>query len=432
MYVKKRRGLLALAAISASVAFAGIGAGGAQATLVSSCTGDSIAGQGSSLQAAAQASWTTKFKTNMNGGCTTGPTVSYTATSSGRCLATWRADGTTPVNTAVHFCGTDDAPTEAQIPNINAGTGASVLSIPVAQAAIAFVVNPPANCTITSATQTTLERAFRLASTWADLGATGAGCTAAVTPVGRADSSGTTYQVKHWFTGVTTTGLTGAGTETWGGPQGTNSYQGTNTVWPGPVTVVKSQSGCLMATPCAGGANSGSGGGDEVKTVGTISGSIGYAALADARSVFASGTYSSLKWIKVQSGLTTVDPSSNGVVSTKGTSNCTTSNGSYRTGGTSGDLPAAATDSWADVYLANAGTGYPLCTLTWDTALTNYSAHWGATTGPSIATSVRDYLHYVVGTLGGQADGLGAESDYQIIPEDVQTKATAGIQLITG
>jgi hypothetical protein len=424
MKFNSRRGLVALATVAASVAVSGIGAGGAQAALLSPCAGSNIEGQGSSLQGAAQDIWTSVvgsvgFNNNMNGGCTTSPTVRYTRTSSGQCLNKWHADGTTAWDTTVAYCGTDDAPTAAQIANINAstasgGSGSSVLSIPVAQAAIAILVNPPAGCSITTATAATLEQAFRGAvTTWAGLGGTGCGA-ATITRVRRNDSSGTTYQLKHWLTTQTGTAVH-AGT-TWGG------LQGANTTWPGTTTA--SQSGCSMAFPCGGGANSGSGGGDEVKTVGVTSGSLGYAALSDARSVTATGTYPTLKWIQVRQGSTTTDPSSNGLSSTKARSNCPTANNAY------GTLPASTTASWADVYETTPGFFYPLCTLTWDTALADYTPRYGAG-GQAIATTVHDYLNYVLNTSGGQADALTSNNDYGALGTDVRTAATAGIAEIT-
>lgn len=439
MNIKTRRLGLALAAVSASVACMGIGAGGAQATLTAACNGHSIAGQGSSLQNAAQQSWVTGFKMNMNGGCTTGPTVTYTATSSGRCLNTWKADGTTPVNTAVAFCGTDDAPTDAQITNINTATGGKVLSIPVAQAAIAIIVNPPAGCTIDTVTQGQVESVYRLATaTWTNLGGTAAACNAHVEPIARADGSGTTYQLKHFFTAVTTGALNAGGTTWSGNTTANNSYQlpDRNTLWPS-AAVTLSKTGCLDTCPV--GAGAGSGGGDEVRTVGATPNSIGYAALSDARAVAwttsAPGvrTYSNLKWVplKLNGALTPVaDPSSNGFTETKGTSNCVPTAGAYTNVHTI-SVPNSATASWADVYQTNPGNQtYGLCTLTWVTALTDYT-HWGATSS-DIATTVRDYLHYVVNPLGGQADGLGVESDYQVLPSDIREVATTGVQEITG
>jgi hypothetical protein len=422
MRVKGRRGLITLAAVTASVAVSGIGAGGAQAALHTPCTGNNIAGQGSSLQRGAQNIWTASFKTNMNGGCTTGPTAGYTATSSGACLNKWHADNVTAFDNTVAFCGTDDAPTTTQITNINTpvatgGSGAKVLSIPVAQAAIAILANPPAGCSITAVSPSNLEQAFRGSiTTWAGLGGTGCG-TATITRVVRRDSSGTTYQLKHYL-GVQN-GAAVHGTLTWANLQDPANNQ----TWPGTTTT--SQSGCLMAFPCGGGANSGSGGGDEAKTVGVTSGGLGYAALSDARSVYASTTYTNLKWLKITGALgTTIDPSTNNLSETAAKSNCPSTNGSY------GTLPASTTVTWANVYESSAGSAYPICTLTWDTALTDYSQAFGVN-GTKVATTVHDYLGYVLNTAGGQADALSSNNDYAPLPEDVSTSAVAGLAEIT-
>jgi hypothetical protein len=419
MKIKTRRLGLALAAVSATMAVSGIGAGGAQAALPGHCLGSSsVAGVGSSLQGAAQNIWKTSFGTASaaNGGCS-GKSATYTATSSGNCLATFGAGGAA-INTSISFCGTDDAPDATQIANITTTGGSAPLSIPVAQSAIAIVVNPPSGCTVTTITPAQLETAFRgAAANWAALGGSGT-CTAAVNPVVRNDNSGTTYQLKHYLTtansAVVHNGLT------WAGLQGGTN----NTTWPG--TVTKSQSGCAtaMSLPCSGGANSGSGGSDEVRTVAATSGSIGYAALSDARAVYTAlvGTSPNLKWVNLRPALTAINPSTNGLSTTKANSNCPTANSAY------GTLPSA-TGNWSGVYLSAAGSAYPICTLTWDLALSNYASKYGAGSG-NIAQTTKDYLHYVL--LGGQADGLSSANDYQVLPHDVNTVATAGVGEITG
>lgn len=437
MRFKGRQGLVALAAVAASVAVSGIGAGSAAAALPAPCTGSNIEGQGSSLQGAAQTIWTSLDSTttgfNFNtagGGCNTPrPTVRYTPTSSGRCLDTWGASSGSPasVNTTIAYCGTDDAPTSAQITTINSATRSNVLSIPVAQAAIAVLANPPHNCHVTSITRAQLETILRGHTVnWTFIGGVGAECDTHITPIVRADASGTTYQVKRYLTGANTAAVHGS--FSWKDLQAPSR----NTTWPAGVDF--SRSGCFMT--CSGAGGSGSGGGDEVKTVGATANGFGYAALADARSVYATTTYTTLRWLRIDTvgdGTGTVDPSTNGLSETKGTSTCATANGTYATT-TGTELPASVTSAWDDVYLRNAGGTYPLCTLTWDTALTLYEPHWGsgATNGTNLARTVRDYLHYVLNPNGGQADALGTENDYARLPTDVRTLATAGVTEIGG
>src|SRR5262249_4419695 len=152
--------------------------------------------------------------------------------------------------------------------------------------------------------------------------------------------------------------------------------------------------------------NSGSGGGDEVRTVGATGGSIGYAALSDARSVYASlgggaasPTWPNLKWIPIRNTtlLTNVDPSTNNLSATKTNSGCATTSGTYTPPSGSG-----ATGNWSGVYVSSSTNQYPICTLTWDLAVTDYTPAWGAT-GTDYDQSVRDYLGYVTSS-GGQAD----------------------------
>jgi ABC-type phosphate transport system substrate-binding protein len=424
----KKAGVLALAA-TAAMAVAGAGAGSAQASLLTACGGSNIHGEGSSLQNAAQGVWTTRFNINTNGGCTVAgrnPRVTYTATSSGRCMnGKWGADGVTALDTTVHYCGTDDAPTTGQITNINAATRASVLSIPVTQAAIAIVVNPPAGCTISSITPSDLEKVWRgNITTWAGITGTSGCGTNTITRVVRADSSGTSYQLKHYLNSQNSAAVCSAAgrtTTTWAGLQDPTL----NTVWP---SVCDSPSTGVTYSLAGGlGPAAGSGGGDEAKTVLNTTGSIGYAALADARrSYTGSGNY---RWIPIRSGLSTINPSTNGLSTTAANSNCTTAANAY------GSTLPSATSSWAGVYLVNASTNYPICTLTWDLAVTDYSRAWtGSPTGQAIATTVRDYLNYVNLSLGGQADVVG--NDYAALPAgggtgDVQAAAAAGIAQIT-
>jgi ABC-type phosphate transport system substrate-binding protein len=431
MNIKTRRLGLALAAASATVAFAGLGAGGAQAALPGHCLGSNITAQGSSLQGAAQDIWTGAvggggFNVSSSG-CNGAnkPTVAYDRTGSGACLTGFGANGGA-AGTTYAFCGTDDAPDSTQIANVTTATGGQVLSIPVAQSAIAIVVNPPAGCAVTTLTPAQIESVFRGATTaWSSIGS--GSCSGTITRVVRNDGSGTTYQLKHYLSTINPGAVSGS--LTWADLQSAAN----NTTWPG--TVTKSQSGCAsaMALPCSGGANSGSGGGDEVRTVGAAGSSIGYAALPDARAVYAAlgapgaNTWPNLSWTNIRTGTTTTpNPSLNGVSATKSNSNCPTGNNSYS------PLPASgATGDWSGTYRANSGSAYPLCTLTWDLALSNYtSGTWGAGAG-SIAQTVKDYLGYAV-SAAGQSDALSSANDYQVLPADVLATASAGVAEITG
>ncbi|WP_155892226.1 substrate-binding domain-containing protein [Conexibacter woesei] len=405
----KKVSVLALAA-TAAMALSGIGAGSAHASFTP-CAGSNIAGEGSSLQRSAQTAWTAGFRTSV---CAT-PTVTYTATSSGRCMDKWGASGGA-LQTAVNYCGTDDAPTSTQVTNINTATGAGVLSIPVTQAAIAIVVNPPAGCTITEITPANLERVFNGTTTaWSSI-ATGGSCTGTIDRVVRTDSSGTSYQLKHYLFNQNSSAV--CGTRTWADLQASAD----NTNWPSACNrtgVHYSESGCPSA--CAG-AGTGSGGGDEAKTVSAKPGTIGYVALSDARSIYVAG--GNYRWIgiRIPAESATYDPSSNGLSTTVANSNCTTASRSYA----SGTFPLA-TASWSGVYLTDHGSGYPICTLTWDLATNNYAAGWGSPAGGRIANTVFDYLNYTISTAGATANN---NKDYQRLPTDVRTAAQSGVNAI--
>jgi ABC-type phosphate transport system substrate-binding protein len=433
MKTKNRRWLLAFAAVLSVMAVSGIGASGASAALGAPCSGTTnITGQGSSLQGAAQDIWTATFNTHPTG-CNGAlkPPVKYDRSSSGACLSGFGATGLA-VNKNFAFCGTDDAPSNAELESITTTAGgAKALTIPVAQAAIAVVINPPANCMVTSGTVTPaqVEQAFRGTTTnWTALGGAGTGCDNPINRVVRADNSGTTFQFKHYL-GTLNGAVVHAG-QTWTGLQGGAN----NTTWPHPTSatspLVRSTLGCnsFMTLPClthGSISTTGSGGADEVRTVGANPGSIGYAALSDARAVLkgTEGTWPTLSWLKITNAVGVgQDPSTNGVTTANGTSNCNTNNGAY---GAAASLPSA-TQSWTNVFLVNANNLYPICTLTWDLAFNNYTQA-GFPSGTNVARTVTDYLQYVLTPTGGQLTALGSENDYATLPADVRATGLAGI-----
>jgi hypothetical protein len=74
-------------------------------------------------------------------------------------------------------------------------------------------------------------------------------------------------------------------------------------------------------------------------------------------------------------------------------------------------------DDWSGNYGGNPNTNkhYPICTLTWDIALNSYmTAGFGAGSS-NFATSVQNYLTYVITPTGGQTDY--AEQDYLALEE---------------
>src|SRR5215813_11773099 len=102
--------------VVAALGFGALNAGAAAAA--PACTGNSITGQGASLQKIAQQNvWGPNFGNVI---CNKGslPKISYNSTGSGAGLKEWNYDGVKgSINTGLAWISTDDAPTAAQIAN---------------------------------------------------------------------------------------------------------------------------------------------------------------------------------------------------------------------------------------------------------------------------------------------------------------------------
>src|SRR5262249_31106814 len=138
------------------------------------------------------------------------PSVSYVSSSSGAGMALWSAFGGSTIDHERQFIGTDQPPTATEIQSIDAATkaesptgeGTHLLVIPVSQTSIAIIVNPPAGCTMTRIKGVALERTLRGGKKeWSDIAGAkgGSACEQPVTRVVPADSSGVTYQLKHYL-----------------------------------------------------------------------------------------------------------------------------------------------------------------------------------------------------------------------------------------
>ena len=380
-----RASLLAVLVVAA-LALSGLGASSASAA----CGATTLTGQGSSLQKVAQTEiWIPMWETE----CGTEPKIAYESTGSGPGLKAW--DFVEPgggINHERAFIGTDDAPTATQITNarMQADEAESVV-VPVGQTAIAIVANLPAECKFeesgveTGITNANLEKAFSgEAKTWAEIGATGTGCTATLTRVVRKEGSGTTFQFKNYLQQIQATPC--AGEPEWKNLEEVGAEEKPNITWPE----------CSNMAPER---PAGNGGGEVAETVKNMSGTIGYAALPDAKAKGATV-------LKLQNG------ESGGGVPTfakpgrleeesgkKGLANCV--NAVY-------DVPAGAQSAgtklnvdWSAVFGANptiGGANYPLCTLTYDLAWENYQT---ATFPAGVGTTIGKYLMMIVtnGTL---------------------------------
>ena len=406
-----------------------VGSAGAAFTL-KKCEGGAAHGEGSSLQNTAQDVWGSpgnKFDASAEG-CAAGPnmpTVTYTKSSSLPALEAWGV-GTGTFNSGDQYIATDEAPngskTTGQINEIFKASGESNVSvIPVIQAAIGVIVNPPENCTLPSTPQLAngpLEKAFRgegasasAAFTWAELGASGTGCNTPVKRVVRADGSGTTYQFKHYLFEINSK-ATPCLKLTWNQLQEEVTR---NTTWP------ESCEGHVLSPVVHslhnGEEGTGSGGGDEVKTVNKTDGSIGYAALADVEGNKTAGTtfLAEIQNNGTEAAGATFAAAGAGAKE----SNCAfTSYGAFPTGKNNAN--------WSKTYGSNPNisaavenaTAYPICTLTWDIALGSFSK---TAITESQARTVADYLNYVVKAEGGQKDAQG--TFYNALPKAVREQA---------
>jgi ABC-type phosphate transport system substrate-binding protein len=390
----------------ATVAAVGFGTGSAAASPL--CTGNSIIGEGSSLQKNAQLSvWVPKFHEEI---CNSGtePTVTYNATGSGAGLAAWNFDGVSgTINKTRQFIGTDDAPTTAQIKNTTSVTtggaskGAKVLTIPVTQTSIAAIAHPPAGCTVEAITNLDLQKVFNgTLLNWSQLetDSGGVACESPITRAVRFDSSGTTFQFKNYLFKINSKPLactTGEkeGHATWKELEPTGTP---NLTWPESCKEGETE---IKLSPVV--RPPAKGGGELVKKVKETEGTIGYAALPDAKggtaTILALQNNGKATAIKA----TYANPA-------KGTvANCLTT--VYSVPGNAresekenGGLNAA----WSNVFGAKtntskSGAGYPLCTLTYALAFHGYQKA-GFTEADEV--TVNDYLReYLVAETGQEA-----------------------------
>lgn len=409
MLMSKKGGLRTALLAGACVVALGATAGSASASHSCVAGSGSVVGKGASLQNVAQNSvWIPAY----NGSCAGSWQVStYRGGGSGGALANWGFNGNpfefngagNPLQVN-QYIGSDDAP-YATTPNpaISTGRGAldtftsrgagssSVVVVPVLQAAVAIIVNPPANCSLPGSPahidNVALEQAFDgSATTWSAIGATGAGCSASLTRAVRSDSSGTTYQFKHYLQVIDP-----SNSPTWASLQ----TAANNTTWPSGSTIV-----------------TGNGNGGVVTAVNANAGSIGYANLADVK---AAGSPPAI--LNVQNdGTGAASHWGDPVDLANGDANCDGAAyaGAYTT--------SAANQDWSGVYGGNPNANgtradlYPICALTYDIIAEQDATSTGSLTfGASEQATAKDYLSYVVDATEGQADISGFY--YKALPD---------------
>jgi ABC-type phosphate transport system substrate-binding protein len=442
--------------VSAAAIAALAAPGAANAALGAQCSGTNITAQGSSLQKDAQLNvWNPGFNTSTKSkaacagargqGTLAKPTVTYTSSGSGAGLEAWGVNKKTPNYETNAFVGTDEPPNSAQIAEIEANETKlipeTVESIPVVQESVAVLVNLPTGCVATSKKNkgrleldnVTLEGIYRGTITkWSQItedGDTlsGAGCNSAttITPIVRKDQSGTTHIFKKYLSLINEAAFTTEApkeeSKTW-----TQISEGPeNVTWPKTANVVRPAS---------------TGGGALINKVAETPSSVGYANLAEARlngnftpAPGKGGPETARFWAPVQSnGLGSTkqkfaDPSSNGDVATEAEANC--KNTEY----TNSEVPFPPTSvllPWNEVTTRTIQKKYTLCGLTYDLAFTSYSSYPSTSLGE--ATTVNNYLQFVVNAKGGGGQKLIAGHDYLALPKgNVLEEAQKGAANIT-
>lgn len=113
-----------------------------------------------------------------------------------------------------------------------------------------------------------------------------------------------------------------------------------------------------------------------------------------------------------------VDPSTNGEVATVADSNCAET---LYTNGKKKFPPPTTTELWNEVTTAKQQKNYDVCYITYDLALTKYSAFTKGTTVEEAPTeaearTVADYLGYELSTGPGGGQEAAAGNDYAKLP----------------
>lgn len=437
----RRAGSLACAILLVSVLSAFHAAGAA--ALGEQCSGSNAKGLGAFLQTRAHERWASKSEFGFNGssnsfacsgaqGSGGMPAVSYVPVASPAALHAWGADDgvlhSKEFEFSVHFLGTDIAPSGpvaeegTMLANMGKALGSSMAVVPVTQTAIAIAANPPAlpahsSCTVPRISAVQLQKVFSgEIKNWRQLNAAsdpalGGDCDQAITRIVRDESAGTTYQFKHYLNSVNPSPLqcSGEAKRTWAqlqAPFGGESPP--NTEWPrnsdcqegeGPVTTVAGPSAEGELGP--------------LSYVAEHPGTITYGSLPEAEQ------RAPKQIVNVYNGVKFAHPATN-----EGEANCGAAKYTRPAGWESGvDI------DWSQVYGSDPSIGeiaknaYPICTLTWEVAATNHFSK-------GVATTVHDYLAFVVAKEGGQA--AVRHAGYQDLPGPIVKAATAAIAHIDG
>lgn len=443
---------------AAVVALAAPGAASAEPIGVQ-CSGAGIEAQGASTQKLAQQTvWDPAFNTSASKQACNGtqgakgkPTVKYNSTGSGAGLKAFGAEKATPDYTNNAFVGTDEAPTATQKEEIEShATGAepkSLETIPVEQVAIAIIVHLPDGCKAENTAgvaaykgrlalnDATLESIYRgTISKWSEVKDAGdkLTCTGGkaeeeseIKRVVRKDQSGTTHIFKTYLGAISKTSFTAEATAATEACPATSEESKTwtelstgcgNQRWPTAAKVIHAAA---------------EGGGALAKEVEKVSGSISYVNLADARANKSftpgvGGKDTAKFWAVVQNKTGSesyADPSSNKDVEKLGNANCSKT---VYTDGKTEFPPASTRELWDQAQAALNQVKYPLCGLTYDLALRQYSKYPGTSLGE--ATTAENFLLYAVTTSKEGGSSLLKNHDYEKLPTNVKKISETGIK----
>ncbi len=434
MTTRSVRRVFSACVLSAAAAAALAAPGAASAFTLNQCEGSEIHGKGSSAQKLLQIEiWNKQFNTSANAKACSGsqgsggkPKVSYTSTGSGAGLESWgvetKSGGEIRFGKENAFVGTEIPPNATQAADITShGEAGTLLTIPVAQPAIAILIHLPEGCTSVSGgpsegrlalKDSVVEKIFQgVDTTWSKIlnkaklvgneTCTKLGKKAAITRVVREDGSGTTASFMKYLGVIYKKDV--LGTKTWaqlGEPAN-------NTTWPKEAEDPVKR---------------GNGGGGLVSKVAesTCTGCVGFANVADARNNSAfvppsGGVGKTIFWAEVENAPKSYsDPSTNKETTSKANANCEET---LYTNGKKKFPPPTTQELWSEVTTAKKQLHYDICYLTYDLALTKYSAF---TKGTSVseppteaeARSVFDYIGYELSTGAGGAQEAAEGEDY--------------------
>jgi ABC-type phosphate transport system substrate-binding protein len=434
-----RRCALFASALALLGAVAAMNAGGASA-LGPQCSGSNAKGLGAFLQTHAQERWSSKGEQGFNGSANplacsgsqgTGgtPSVSYVPVGSPAALHAWGADdGVLHTGNTYQFLGTDIAPSGpvgeagSMLANMKKALGSDVAVVPVTQTAIAIAAHPPtlpahSPCLMPKITPVQLQKVFSgEIKNWRQIGtasdsSVGGDCDQAITRIVREESAGTTYQFKHFLNSINGAPLACTGKEkrTWAQLQAPFGVEASpNVQWP-------RNSDCQTGEGKVTAVGTGSGEGEigALTYVAANAGTITYGSLPEAQQ------WASKQIVDVFNGIKYADPAT-----AENGANCAGAKYTRPAGWESG-----VNVDWSGVYGSDPNVGessknaYPICTLTWDIAAADRFTEKQATT-------VHDYLAFVVAKEGGQA--AVRKAGYRDLPASIAEAANAAIAQING